>query len=46
MKQKLISSLGLCMLFSNCGLFTKKVVEEQAPLIPRHVLLGNPEKRF
>jgi dipeptidyl aminopeptidase/acylaminoacyl peptidase len=36
----------LCVFLSNCGLPTKKVVEEQVPLIPKHVLIGHPEKSF
>ena len=45
MKEKLITSLSLCMLLTSCSLWQGKTIKsKEVPIIPRFVLFGNPEK--
>jgi len=41
---KIFAPVSLCLLLAGCGLFRKKPEGNEAPLIPRAVLFGNPEK--
>lgn len=44
MAYKIFAPVSLCLLLAGCGLFRKKPEGNEAPLIPRAVLFGNPEK--